>query len=94
MISSNALSVTVPRRSVPGEVYITVYVDGEHYCTDSPGVYKYLGKTRSNYNNNKLLALYCVAMDGPSMDDAIEKLGDLLNVSSKVSNKLLCLDVM
>lgn len=30
----------------------------------------------------------CAAMDGPSMDDAIEKLGDLLNITSnKVRNK-------
>ena len=28
----------------------------------------------------------CVAMDGPSTDDAIEKLGDLLNITSKVSS--------
>ena len=44
IISSNALSVTVPGRSVPGEVAITVYVNGEHCCKDSPGIYKYLGK--------------------------------------------------
>lgn len=45
IISSNALSVTVPRRSIPGEVFITVFANGEHYCTDSPGTYKYLCKT-------------------------------------------------
>ena len=44
IISGNALSVTVPRRSIPGEVYITVFANGEHCCTDSPGIYKYLGK--------------------------------------------------
>ena len=44
IISSSALSVTVPRRSVPGEVFITVFANGEHHCTDSPGIYNYLGK--------------------------------------------------
>jgi len=43
-ISSNAISVTVPKRSLPGEVSVTLYVNGEHHCTKSPGVYKYLGK--------------------------------------------------
>ncbi|XP_065920383.1 transcription factor unc-3-like isoform X2 [Dysidea avara] len=64
-ISSNALSMTVPKRSLPGEVNITLYVNGEHHCTKSPGVYKYL------------------AIDEPNIEDAFEKLGDLLNVSSK-----------
>ena len=43
-ISSNALRVTVPMRSIPGEVYITLFANGEHYCTESPGIYKYLGE--------------------------------------------------
>ena len=55
IISSNALSVTVPRRSIPGEVFITVFANGEHYCTDSPGIYKYLGNRIIKYNYIKIL---------------------------------------
>ena len=75
--------MTVPRRSVPGEVYITLYANGEHYCTESPGRYKYLGEIAA-IQCNLLTTFMYLAMDVPSMDDAMEKLGDLLNISSKV----------
>lgn len=38
---------------------------------------------------NLLVKFMHLAMDAPSMDDAIEKLGDLLNISSKVRSVLI-----